>query len=570
MAISGTLVSLGTFVAIYALLSLGLNIKFGYGGLLDIGHVTFYLLGAYVTALLVAPPAADQQFADYVLGLDLAWIVAVPIAVVVAAVAGMLIALPAIRLREDYLAITVLGFSVIAKRVIQTQGWLANGPGSLRNYPAPLRGAFPLPGGGESITLVGLGVPPEALFGVVVLILWAVGTYVLGEFGRIDSMDSIGDRVFHAVFAVTTLGVGYLAARRLASGTERVGALTVGSGLVAGVVAAGLSLTGSVSVGVLLTLGLFSVFTWLLAARIVFDHYDGMPARDAVAALGLAVAFVGAFLPLILLGGEGGNEQSRIGLIVTVVLLLVFVYGLVYLSNHWEGYGSGSAFISVVGVGALWLFVIRYFLLALVTPFKQGGASEALGQLFQNLTWLIQFSGGDPAFNYARFVFTTAIAVVGAAYYLMEITVASPFGRVLKAIRDDEDAATALGKNTFVFKIQSMMLGSALAGLAGALWALSVGALVHTMFAPRITFIVFLMVIIGGTANNRGVLLGSVIYWGFQKGTEDIAGFFPPEARSSVQALRIAFIGALLIVILYYRPEGIWGEQTTASSEVES
>ena len=128
MALSSSLVSLGIIVGIYAILALGLNIKFGYAGLLDIGHVAFYLTGAYVTALLVLPPASEQAFTTYILGWSWPWLPAIAAGTLVAGLLGMLVALPAIRLREDYLAIAVLGISVILKRIVQSEGWLANGP----------------------------------------------------------------------------------------------------------------------------------------------------------------------------------------------------------------------------------------------------------------------------------------------------------------------------------------------------------------------------------------------------------------------------------------------------------
>lgn len=562
MALSSSLVSLGTFVGIYALLALGLNIKFGYNGLLDIGHVTFYLVGAYVTVLLVLPPSETQQFATYILGWNWPWVPAVLVGVVLSGVAGMLVALPAIRLREDYLAITVLGFSVIAKRIIQTQGWLANGPGSLRGYAPPLVQFFPLPAG---------GVASAVLFGAIVLVFWTVATYLLATVGDVSRARTLRAKLVHALFAVTTLGVGYVGARLAVRGEADAptARYPVAAGIVAGAVAGGLSAAGRPVIAARAFLGLLSVFTWAFVAVAVSERYAEMDRRDALAGLALAVLFVVAFLPLVLLGGGGGDALSTVGLALTILFLAAFLYGVYRLANDWARFSSGAEFVSVLGVGALWLFAIRYFLVGLVAPFKQGGLVAARNQLWQNVLWLIKFTDAGIQFNYARFVFVLTVAAVAGGYYLSEMTVMSPFGRVLKAIREDEDVATALGKNTFVFKTQSMVIGSALAGLAGALWALSVGALVHTMFAPRVTFIVLLMVIIGGTANNRGVILGAAIFWAFQKGTETIAGFFPTAARTSVQALRLAFIGALLIVILYYREEGIIPEEKMTSPEVK-
>lgn len=648
MALSSSLVSLGIIVGIYAILALGLNIKFGYTGLLDIGHVAFYLVGAYVTALLVLPPASEQQFATYVLGWNWPWLPAIAVGTLVAGVLGLLVALPAIRLREDYLAIAVLGISVILKRITQVEGWLANGPGSLRGFDQPFRGDFPLPAE---------GLAAAALLAFVVLVLWTVATYLLAEVGtdragkltadggeptepdggeRTDgsrassdrmsdggvaadrstiSGGGVGGKLVDGLLALTTLGIGYAAARRARTRTSdaeqryllgagvvfaaAAGAVTLLAfewwlGLVvfvalaagfygadqryvplAGAVAATAAFAAGLVLGesplvAFVFLGLISLFTWVFGAVAVARRYSDLTRRDFLISLGLSLAFVATFLPLIVMGGGSGDQQSSIGLFLTMALLAAFLYGVYYVGSRWSRYGSGGEFVRIVGVGAVWLFAIRYFVMANIEPLKAGGIGAVANNTVQNLLWLLKFTASGVEFDYSRFLLVLTLASLGLVYYLSEITVESPFGRVLKAIREDEDVATSLGKNTFAYKVQSMVLGSALAGFAGGLTAIYFQSLVHTMFAPRVTFIAFLILIIGGTANNKGMILGAVIYWSFQKATADIAGFFPTAARSSVQALRLAFIGALLIIILYYRPEGLWGEKQGGEEVTES
>lgn len=551
MALSGVLVSLGTIVAIYGLLTLGLNIKYGYNGLLDIGHVAFFLIGAYTTALLVLAPSESQQFAEYMLGWQWPWAAAILAGTVVAGLAGMLIALPAIRLREDYLAIALLGISVILKRIFQTETWLANGPDALKGWSGPLVDHFPLPG----TTL-----ESAVILGVIVFAFWGLATLLTANLRQRVSANP-GRRVTDALFAVTTLGIGYVAARRsFVEGRLDWRPASV-AGVIAGLVATGMAVVGLGEVAVLVLVGLISLFTWLAAAVIVADHYDDVPRRDGLIGLGLAVAFVGTFMPLVVFGSGAGTRLNVVGLITTVVLLGTFIAGIYRLGSEWDRYGAGESFVAVVGVGAVWLFVIRYFVFSVVSRFNTGGVVGAVAELMQNVLWLVKFAPAGVEFNYSRFVFVLTVGVLSVVYYTAEVTAKSPFGRVLRAIREDEDVARALGKDTFSFKVQSMIVGSAMAGLAGGLFAISLGVLQHLMFEPRVTFVVFLMLIIGGTANNRGVILGSAIFWAFQKGTQDIAAFFPTGAAARVQALRLAFIGALLIIILYYRPQGIWGEE---------
>ncbi|HVQ02496.1 MAG TPA: branched-chain amino acid ABC transporter permease, partial [Burkholderiaceae bacterium] len=101
-----------------------------------------------------------------------------------------------------------------------------------------------------------------------------------------------------------------------------------------------------------------------------------------------------------------------------------------------------------------------------------------------------------------------AVAVLATAYLALERLVRSPWGRVLRAIREDEDAAASLGKRAFVFRLQSFVIGSMLMGLGGALLAHFVGYIAPEDFLPILTFQMWAMLIVGGAGNNRGAVLG--------------------------------------------------------------
>ena len=96
----------------------------------------------------------------------------------------------------------------------------------------------------------------------------------------------------------------------------------------------------------------------------------------------------------------------------------------------------------------------------------------------------------------------------------LERIVRSPWGRVLKAIREDETAAVALGKEAWQFRLQAFVLGSTIIGLAGALYVSFVGFVSPFDFSPILTFQIWTMLIVGGSGNNKGALLGAVIVWG--------------------------------------------------------
>src|SRR6056297_818393 len=104
------------------------------------------------------------------------------------------------------------------------------------------------------------------------------------------------------------------------------------------------------------------------------------------------------------------------------------------------------------------------------------------------------------------------LGFVAVYFWLLKRTGESPFGRVLKAIREDEDVANSLGKNTNRFKIKSFMLGCALMGLAGILWLMTQGAVTPNFFRPRLTFFVWIALIIGGAGSNTGSVMGGAVF----------------------------------------------------------
>jgi len=107
------------------------------------------------------------------------------------------------------------------------------------------------------------------------------------------------------------------------------------------------------------------------------------------------------------------------------------------------------------------------------------------------------------------------LALLAVVYVALERLVRSPWGRVLRAIREDEAAAASLGKRAFAFRLQSFVIGSALMGLAGAVYAHFVGYIAPEDFLPILTFQLWAMLIVGGSGNNRGALLGAFVVWGF-------------------------------------------------------
>jgi ABC-type branched-chain amino acid transport system, permease component len=327
-----------TIAAIYSLLTLGLNIHYGYTGLINFGHVAFFSAGAYTAALLTVPPAAQTVGAEYIFGLNLPMPLGLPISLIGAAIAGGLlsicIGMTSARLSSHYLAIATFALAGIFSSVLENEAWLTNGSFGLNNVPRPGRATM------------------------------------------------------------------------------------------------------------------------------------------------------------------GATEWELLYFIFVVLMLVGVLIVLTRLSN-------------------------------------------------------------------------------------------SPFGRLLKGVRENEDAAKMLGKNITQVKLTSFAIGGAVAGLAGGLYAHYIGSVVVQQFVPSVTFTIWAALLLGGVASNSGAILGAFLLVGFQESTRFLTNIYEgllvvlpeimtsvlrvavqpfPDHPSFVPSLRFVVIGVLIVFVIRYRPEGVLGD----SREIEA
>jgi len=334
------LVSFATMAGIYAILTLGLNIQWGYTGHLNFGIAGFFAVGAFTSALFTssAPTGTLAQYTQQAFGLEAPFLVGVAAAAVVTGVVALLIAVPVLRLRMDFLAIATIGIAEIIRRIFQNERWLANGPQPLRGIPQPLRCLF----------------------------------------------------------------------------------------------------------------------------------------EDACA----------------------------------------------------------------------W------------TP-----------------DWLAWLLGPlEPRdYNYLYLLIVTAFVAV--TYWLAERAVRSPWGRTLRASRDEESSAAMSGKNVPWVRIQSFVVGAVVMGIGGAIYAHYVVTIDYSHFRPLFaTFLVWVMLMLGGSGNNRGALLGAFVIWGVWSGTafltealEPVLAAIHSELPGRASYLRWLFVALLLAAIVLFRPQGILPEETVVS-----
>ena len=141
---------------------------------------------------------------------------------------------------------------------------------------------------------------------------------------------------------------------------------------------------------------------------------------------------------------------------------------------------------------------------------------------------------------------------------LLKLLQASPWGRVLKAIREDEDAVAALGKNVFAYKLQSLGFAAALAAIAGFFLSFNVTYLYPSEFDPTFTFLGYAALVLGGYASYGGVALGTVLLWSVMEGLRFLQ---LPLSTGQIGALRFVIIGLILILASMLRPQGLLGRK---------
>lgn len=149
-----------------------------------------------------------------------------------------------------------------------------------------------------------------------------------------------------------------------------------------------------------------------------------------------------------------------------------------------------------------------------------------------------------------------------ALMLLLSVLVRSPWGRVLNAIRADEDVARALGKNTQLYKLQSLAIAAALFAISGYFIAFNLALVVPEMFDASVTIFAYTLVILGGLRSYIGVAVGSIVLFVILEGTRYVD---VPLDPAQVAALRYIIVGLLLIGIIAFRPQGILGKRDGAA-----
>jgi branched-chain amino acid transport system permease protein len=266
------------------------------------------------------------------------------------------------------------------------------------------------------------------------------------------------------------------------------------------------------------------------------------------------VAFmaIGAYTMAILTAEEGWNFWLALPVAILVAVAFGLIVGLSALRLRTDYF----AIATIAAAEAVRLVALNARDL---TNGAQGvfgfddswdSVSESIEEFIVDLGWT------EVPTQFPLFLVTWGLAIL--LMFVFSRMQRTPWGRVLRAIREDEDAARALGKNAFSYKLQSLALAATTGALAGFLLALNLKFVVPDEFVPFVTFAGYVVLILGGLANYWGLAAGAVILWTVLEGLRFLD---LPLSESRIAALRFIILGLILIGLMAFRPQGIFGKR---------
>jgi branched-chain amino acid transport system permease protein len=299
----------------------------------------------------------------------------------------------------------------------------------------------------------------------------------------------------------------------------------------------------------------------------------------ALAAIGLNVQF--GYTGLLNFGQAAFAAVGGYGLAT-----IVATFGLPFWFGLLVGFAGAMLLALLLGIPTLRL---RADYLAIVTI----AASEIIRLIFRSSTLRDTFggSGGLTGFTNTFFdlnpfddrvgfgpwtfgprdawVLTVGWVLVLLSCLVVWALMRSPWGRVLKAIREDEDAVRSLGKNVYAYKMQSLALGGIFGALAGFMFSIANAAIQPDLYQPTFTFYAYTILILGGAARVFGPVVGAMIFWFVLQllATTLEAGIradifpFSLMTTNQVGSVRFMLVGLILILLLIFRPQGIFGNR---------
>ncbi|MHA2251447.1 MAG: branched-chain amino acid ABC transporter permease [Candidatus Kariarchaeaceae archaeon] len=449
------------FVFLFAAMALTLNLETGFLGIPNFGKVAFIAIGAYTYAIV------EEYNKDHknILGLSTVF-TGLVLAVIITAISGIVLTIPTLRLREDYLAITTLVAGEMLRRVFNNEESLGGFSGFgvtnvvFQEYDTD---AF--------ITGIYLGLNQIILVFILLGISYGTYLYYLSQYKTIYEGNKSIDYALQKTIT----------------------------------------------------------FTAIASTILIILNFKG-------------------FIPDI--KGILGDNKMRfldnpsisfdIFAIIIPIGLILYRVGL-----HWN----------IDTIKLLYVYLILSGLAVISFIIGQDKDSQGVSNL-NVVNWYFML-----------FALLTMLII----YITMEAIYFSPFGRAMRAIREDDTSAISVGKSLFGLRLRGLLVASALTGFVGAVYAMLLTGVSPQTFLPLLTFQLYIMVIIGGRANNKGVIYGAVVIQLLIQTTRRLKQNtyeYPPIIRDIMdkQYLNpfnwaLIIVGILLILFLIYSPEGIFPEE---------
>ena len=307
----------------------------------------------------------------------------------------------------------------------------------------------------------------------------------------------------------------------------------------------------------------------------------------ALAAIGLNVHF--GYTGLLNFGQAAFVAMGAYGIAITVVILdMPFLVGIVV------GILAAVVLAVLLGIPTLRLRadylaivtiaaaeIVRLTFRAASLSDKTGGSDGITGFAdgFYNNNPIPPGDYGFGALRYSErtwWILLVGWLLVALSALLVFGLMRSPWGRVLKAIREDEDAVRSLGKNVYLYKMQSLIIGGVIGALAGFIFALGRAAVQPDLYGTEFTFFAYTILLLGGAARVFGPIVGAAIFWVVLSLTDNIlnqairADYIPTAIMTNNQVGQVRFmlVGLALMALMIFRPQGIFGDKREIALDV--
>jgi ABC-type branched-subunit amino acid transport system permease subunit len=254
-----------------------------------------------------------------------------------------------------------------------------------------------------------------------------------------------------------------------------------------------------------------------------------------------------------------------VGLLLTVVLALLLGVPTLRLR---------ADYLAIVTIASAEIIRQTVGSVSLLDYFGGQDGLQSFNRTFADLnpfTGTVGISGVVTWRAYDAWVGVVGWVLVAICCVIVWLLMRSPWGRVLKSIREDEDAVRSLGKNVYAYKMQSLVIGGLFGALAGFLTALQHAAINPSFFATDTTFFAYTVLLVGGAARVLGPVAGTLIFWFllsfldlfFDEATSGSNPLIPLGIMDNNQAslMRFIFMGLSLMLLMIFRPQGIFGDR---------